>query len=138
MQSCKELGLCKDAELNFPRIDNTSGRLRLAGYYYGDFSGQSPDVPSVYLLYQNGVFLNRHSVDLEDAISDQVQLEYNELKKKYKGDWGVYKIENNIIEIHFWSPSYSCVSAIMLKGEISNDTTFKITSWQESDEKKNH
>lgn len=125
--------LCQDAELGLARTDNSTDSLRLDGYYYGDISGVNPNTAEVRLLYANGVFYNNLSFDLNDAVSGNVVLINNDLRKEYKGDWGVYKITGNSIEIRSWfSRANGCVGRYIEKGVILSDTTFKITSWQSS------
>lgn len=128
-QGCDIIAFCKDAELGSARQNNTSNRLRLAGYYYGDVTELNPTSSEVYLFYQNGVFYNYNSVDIKNAMSGQVQLDNFDLRTKHKSFWGIYKIENDFIEIRYWLPSINgCVKLFVGKGEILNDTTFKLIS----------
>ncbi|RTQ46613.1 hypothetical protein EJV47_21960 [Hymenobacter gummosus] len=131
-QGCSKF-LCSDEELGFARLENNAGALKINGYYYGDITGVNSGNPDVYLFNKNGVFINRRSFNLNDAIAGNVNLEINDLKKKYKGDYGVYRIEGNRLEIQYWtSQSNGCVSTLTEKGTITNDSTLKITSWSSS------
>ncbi len=131
-QSCEKM-TCKDDALALARADNNSGKLRLDGYYYGDISGINAEYPNIYLFYQNGIFSNANSYRLSDAEDGNVTLNFPELKYQYKGDWGVYKIDGNNIEIEFWvSRSCGGVGLLFERGTILNDTTFKITYWRHS------
>jgi hypothetical protein len=132
IQSCKKL-TCKDDNLTIVRTDNNSDKLRLNGYYYGDISGINAEYPNIYLLYQNGIFANANSFGLSDAETGNVLLNSPLLMCKHKGDWGVYKIDGDNIEIEDWvSRSCGGVGIFYEKGIILNDTTFKITYWRRS------
>jgi hypothetical protein len=131
-QSCEKM-TCKDDALTIARVDNNSGKLRLDGYYYGDISGVNAEYPNIYLFYQNGIFSNANSYSLSDAEAGNVTLNFPELKYQHKGDWGVYKIDGNNIEIEYWvSRSCGGVGLLYESGKILNDTTFKITYWRHS------
>lgn len=138
-QNCSNFDGCHDEELGFPRVDNLSNKLKTGGYYYGDLSGVNPDSPNIYVLNQNGVFLNMNSFEQSDALSGNVNLGVSDLQKKHKGFWGIYKIEGVQIEIQSWTPNANgCVSVLTEKGIILNDSTFKITTWEGSKDKKIH
>lgn len=131
-QSCEKL-TCKDDALTITRTNNNSDKLRLDGYYYGDLSGINADHPNVYLFYQNGIFSNANSYNLSDAETGNITLNFPDLKYKHKGDWGVYNIEGNNIEIEYWiSKHCDGVGLFYENGIILNDTTFKITYWRHS------
>lgn len=133
IQSCNKMDDCDDDNFTFSRQENTSDTLRLNGYYFGDISETNPDNPNIYVLNQNGIFLNRNSFSLNDAQSGNVELEVSSQQVQNKGFWGVYKISGRQIEIQSWIPmSNGCVSVLTEKGIITSDTTFKITSWQSS------
>ena len=131
--SCDKSTLCDDDELTINRIINNSNMLNLSGYYYGDISGINSDHPNIYLINQNGIFINANSFSLSDAETGNVTFTYPDLAYQYKGDWGVYKLENNTIEIEYWvSRSCGGVGLLYEKGIILNDSTFKITYWRRS------
>lgn len=131
-QSCEKI-TCKDDALTIERTNNNSVKLRIDGYYYGDISGINAEYPNIYLLYQNGIFSNANSYSLSDAETGNVTFNFPELKYQHKGDWGVYKIDDNDIEIEYWA-SRSCggVGLLYERGTILNDTTFKILYWRHS------
>ncbi|MBW7845753.1 MAG: hypothetical protein H3C45_08955, partial [Bacteroidia bacterium] len=57
--------------------------------------------------------------------------------KKYKSNWGVFKIEGNFIQFERWYPSDPPLKAYVRAGTIINDTTFLITeSYRMQDGKK--
>jgi hypothetical protein len=118
IQSCKKLGLCEDGEFSFTRQPNDLTSLRLDGYYYGDLIGNNQNAPELYLLYQNGIFYNNRSAPIEDVVAGSVQLNNSETRKNHKGDWGIYKLDGNSIEIQSWTPSTSCNATFTQKGEI--------------------
>ncbi len=129
-QSCEKM-TCKDDALTIDRINNDNNLLRLDGYYYGDISGINADYPNIYLFYQNGIFSNANSYNLSDAESGNVTINFPDLKYQHKGDWGVYKIDGDNIEIEYWvSRSCGGVGLLYQIGTVLNDTTFKITYWK--------
>ena len=128
VQSCSKIFKCKDDELTIPRTENNTNKLKLNGYYYGDIFDYNENKPKVYLLYQNGIFYNCEHIKKEDIDASLMILNNNELRSKYKSRWGTYKINGNNIEIEYWLPQANhCVKLSYNKGEILNDTTFKIT-----------
>lgn len=131
--------LCKDAEFDFTRQENNSNLIRLDGYYYGDLAGNNPSTPSIYLLYKDGVSYNGlGSYNLRDIKDNSLVLSIAENKRNSKSGWGIYKIENNLIEIQNWTFSTGCRPIIIETGEILNDTTIKITAWMNSNSDEQH
>jgi hypothetical protein len=127
VQSCSKIFKCKDDELTIPRTENNTNKLKLDGYYYNIYSFDTSSA-EVYLLYQNGIFFNAVSKDLADIKNNTIDLYLPDLAYQYKGFWGTYKIDSNNIEIEYWLPQANhCVKLSYNKGEILNDTTFKIT-----------
>lgn len=132
-QGCDIVNVCKDAKFGFARVENLSDTLRIDGYYYGGLSGRNSNRTNIYVLYRNGVFLNRLSFDLDDAQSGNVDLTLSDLAFENKGFWGVYRLDSTQIEIQSWIPRPNgCVHVFTEKGVILNDSTFEITSWQSS------
>ncbi len=128
LTSCSKLGLCHDAELGFSRQSNISNKIRLDGYFYEDSNGTG--YSKVYLLYQNGVSYNGlSSTRIKDIENNSFAPTVN---KDVKSGWGVYRIEGNHIEFQNWVFSVGCKPVITRKGTILNDTTIKLTSWQNS------
>lgn len=128
--SCQRLGLCKDKEFSFDRIDNTTGKLRLDGYYYSQyFSDSTQDLSLVCFLYENGIYEGNSSGPNEEVREGDVEIDDSFGRNNAKTSWGIYKIEGDEIEIQFWLPTQlSCHAIQVEKGVIENDTTFIITS----------
>jgi len=125
--ACNKITECKDDELTITRTENKTGKIKLNGYYYSVFSFDTSSA-EVYLLYQNGIFFDANSKDLDDIKNNNVDLNLPDLAYQYKGFWGTYKINGNNIEIEYWLPQANhCVKLSYNKGIILNDTTFKIT-----------
>lgn len=137
LQGCKKI--CEDAKSDFPRQENISNMIRLNGYYYGDLTGNNPSTPSIYLIYKDGIcYSGLGSYNISDIEDNSLVLSIIEAKRNSKPGWGIYKIENNFIEIQNWTFSTGCKPIIIQKGEILNDTTIKITSWKNSNSDKQH
>lgn len=138
-QGCRKLGLCEDGEFNFPRQENTSNKIRLNGYYYGDLTGNNPSTPSVYLLYKDGIsYSGLGTYNINEIEDNSLVLSITDDKRNSKSGWGIYKIENNSIEIQNWSFSTGCKPITILEGEILNDTTIRISFWKNSNSDKQH
>ena len=120
--SCKRL-FCKDEKLSLIKQSNTSGLLRLDGYYLNESDPLQRSDKNVFLLFGNGVFKDAHSGS---------EIEINNPKSlDYKRFWGLYTFNSSKIVIEKWE-GRSCggVSVIVYEGEILNDTTFTITHWK--------
>lgn len=131
--SCRKLGLCKDDEFTFSRQENSFNSLRLDGYYLEYLPEKDSNYARVYFFYTNGItYSNLASYKVEDIINDSTGLNITEENRKIKSGWGIYKIENNSIEIQSWAFSLGCKAVLIQKGDILNDTTIKLTSWKNS------
>jgi len=134
--SCEKLGLCKDGEFTFPREEDNSGLLKLSGYYY-NISEEYPNSVKIILLNQNGVIIGSMGGSLEEVQNESIKLTVHENFKNWKSGWGIYRIKNGNIEIQSWQTIQSpCKPIKVEKGEILNDSTFKITSWQDCRKRK--
>jgi len=129
--SCKKLGLCKDQELGFDRVENNLDALRISGYYYGDLIGSNPEFPGIYIFYRNGIFYYDVQRPLEDAQTGEIILHGG--SSSAKTSWGVYRITGNDLEIQSWLPSKSCHEVQVETGVIKNDSTFVITQFYSTD-----
>ena len=128
--SCQKLGLCKDKEFSFDRLDNTTGKLRLDGYYYSQyFNDSTEELSIVCFLYENGIFEGNSSGPTEEVREGDVEIDDSFSRNSAKTGWGIYKIEGDEIEIQTWLPTQlSCHAIQVEKGVIENDSTFIITS----------
>lgn len=131
-QGCNKLGICEDAHLSFDRLENHSNKIRFDGYYYGDFTGKNITA-SIYLFYENGVsYTGLGSHNMTDIENNTLIISIPEDKRISKSGWGIYKIDNNLIEFQNWTFSTGCKPILIQTGEIINDSTIKITSWKNS------
>lgn len=131
ISSCKRI--FEDEELSMKRTDYTGDELRTDGYYY--WKSLNPEENQQYnaemkILYRNGVFITSTRFGftiMEKKENDFKNGEFYSFVKEYKTQWGVYKISNNTICFEGWeynSPGGKITYTE--KGEILNDTTFRI------------
>lgn len=123
--SCKKL--YPDDELSMSRQNYNGNTLRLDGYYSYDWG----DAMNVYFFYFNGVILDGNSFEkqeLEEKELKYVNGEFYDFAKNSKLNWGVFKIESDIIKFEQWYPgSGPAKRAYIREGKVLNDTTFHIT-----------
>ena len=124
--NCGKNILCKDDNLSLPKISFAGNQLKIDGYFYGDID---PKFANIYYLYRNGVFYTSEASDLSDAENGTIKVDVsNNLGKQIKGQWGVFTINGNNIEIERWQSNINgCETTIYEKGNIINDTSFVIT-----------
>lgn len=110
------------------RTKYTGNQLKTDGYYYSDVEGE--DYYNLYVFYCNGVvLLPGVSSNTDEYISGFA----NGFNKKIKDFWGLFLIENNIIQIEYYRPKMiEGMPAYLETGEILNDTTFVITEVKRS------
>lgn len=133
---CRKLGICKDKEFDFARVENLTGHLQLHGYYYGLSTEDTlQESALIYLLFQNGVYYEYGSVNRTDA--EQGNIDFNAFPPYYssKTSWGIYKIEEQIrsgetlIECQSWMPvQFGCHEVATQTGTVQNDSTFTMTA----------
>lgn len=129
MVNCKKSGLFQDDELSLSKQDYTGNQIRIDGYYYFNYSNNSIDYLSTFILYQNGIILYGGSrllselPELEKSYKDGTF--YNNVKS-IKFAWGVYKIEGSKITFEGWYGERP-YRVFGQEGLILNDTTFRIT-----------
>lgn len=124
---CERIGLCKDDELSFGRVDYTGNQLRVNGYYFGDvIKDDKMPLANIYYLYKNGVFLSRLVQDLDKAQLGTISIDTsNSFAKRVKSAWGVFRVNGKIIEFERWEPSMnSCEKTVYERGEVVSDTSF--------------
>ncbi len=110
----------KDDKLNLVQQDFNGNQLRLDGYYFTEKENFEGIIYSRYTLYQNGIirFLGGPNT-LDNIIFSSANS---------KTVWGIFNIENNIIQFERWYPSSGGpLEAYVRAGKILNDTTFHIT-----------
>jgi hypothetical protein len=126
---CRKLNLCKDDELSLARKDLKSDILRIDGCYWGggDTTSSSPYV-YIYYMYSNGVFFTTESSSYYDVLDSNIVIDYtNEFGKTIKAAWGVFQINDSIIEIDQWRPTLrGCTKTMYEKGRILDSNTFVI------------
>ena len=119
---------CKDDELSFGRIDHDMTKLKVhSGYYYGDstLDNGTIGVNALY-LYQNGVWQDIGGIDLGKWFTkDLPQIPQ---AASHVTIWGLFKVESNSITLERWHQlSTGCLTTLVKKGRVLNDTTFVIT-----------
>jgi hypothetical protein len=124
--SCLEGIVCRDDDLSISKNDVNTSQLRIDGYYFEDASDE--DNISIYFFYNNGVFFDALDRPYEEAASNELQIDLeNNLLRRSKSSWGLFRIEGNSIEVEQWrSEINGCETTLFHFGEILNDSTFSI------------
>ena len=131
LMSCGDgIKLCGDEKFSMSREENNTNKLRLDGYYYHS-NNIGKEWAEVCLFYQNGIYTSLYSFDLSEILDDDNKIVIPTLSKEWKSGWGIYKIQNNIIEIEQWMPR-QCggVSVVYNRGNIINDSTFNLNYYK--------
>lgn len=124
LMSCEFFLPCKDQEITIPKIENTSNKLKLNGYYY-DTVVTSSNHSLVYMFYRNSIFYNWNSADMDDSRNGNIFFDSGIID--YKTWWGLYEIKGDSIEIQYWDALYTrCYKVAKQKGVIINDTCFML------------
>lgn len=124
LMSCGKL--CKDMNLSSERSDYIGTELKTSGYFYGNPSNSGS--VRLWYLYNNGVYLDRSSVDVKDAENGTIAAHIIDSPPTgTKRAWGIFRIRGTKIEIESWQPTLSCSKTMLQMGEIINDSTFVIT-----------
>jgi hypothetical protein len=113
-------GKDRDDKLNLIQQDFNGNQLRLDGFYYKEFENTNGGISfDRFTLYQNGIIRYLGSVD---------SLNHNQFfSNNFKGDWGLFEIENDNIKFERWASGGGPFNAYMSEGKILNDSTFHIT-----------
>jgi hypothetical protein len=134
--SCRKLGLCKDDELTITRQANNSSSMKLNGYYYG-ISDEDSAYAQVTIFYRNGLIYRGPSYTIVEIMNNKVDLRaLIDRQREIKSGWGIYKVNNGNIENQSWAFSQGCKPVVVEKWEILNDSTFRITSWKNTNSDK--
>ncbi len=120
--SCRKC-IFPDEELTLSKEPYTGHQLRIDGYYYSEFGS----VYRIYFLYYDGVILSADFLT-ESLVEQEQSSIYESFKSTKKINWGVFNIDNDIIQVEKWYPSSGGGMPVSIhKGEILNDTTFIMT-----------
>jgi hypothetical protein len=106
-----------------------SKKLRLDGYFYELDTARRP-YPTVYILFRNGVLLTPggHSRDSLTFVAESLKSEqFLKRTSTAKWMWGIFRIENDKIEIEKWYPTSGQYDVWRSSGNILNDSTFVLT-----------
>jgi hypothetical protein len=124
--SCKTM--FNDEKLTLQRRNYTENTLRIDGYYY--YFVQESNRTVVHFFYRNGIVLwggTYATVDINEVETEMVKL-YSEIRKM-KDSWGLFLIDNSIIQHEGWVEALNGVSLAIYRrsGYIVNDTTIHFT-----------
>ncbi len=127
--SCKDwfADLFEDEAYTLTRDDYTGHEIRTDGYYY-HYNENRLDLVIVTIFYKNGVVIDgvcgATLLEFEKDFSDGSFYENN---KDYKGNWGIFKVTNNVVMIERVIASGGLRKLAFIDyGEILNDTTIHI------------
>ena len=127
--SCKDwfAYLFEDEAYTLTREDYTGNQIRTDGYYFS-YNYQDSNIVSITIFYRNGVVI--------DGVGGATLLEFEKdfstgifytNKKDYKGNWGIFKVTNNVVMIERVIASGGLRKLSFVDyGEILNDTTIHI------------
>ncbi len=135
ISACSCSKLLEDDMLTLERIPNNSNSLRLDGYYFSEFESDQPRF-SIYFFYENGIALfgdNPYVSEIEEEEERMRSGDYYATIEDRKFKWGVYQIIGDEIKIERWYPSDRPYKTFLERGEIINDTTFRITTFSKPD-----
>ena len=118
--------LYPDEKLTMQREDYKGNELRIDGYYYRQEVTDIYSRTMVMFLYRTGIALscgNFSTIDL-NYVEEEMPNRYN-LLQKHKTGWGIFSINENLIQVEQWveSPSGASVSIYRRSGHIENDAT---------------
>jgi hypothetical protein len=119
-------------ELNMSKTPYTGNELRIDGYYYTTVHSNYSNI-GVGVFYRDGVCMFFHvDIDGKDTIScieNEILLNHSLMRSSWDTPDGVglFQINGQSIKIVVWSEDYHEIETLNYKGEIINDSTFKIT-----------
>jgi len=101
--------------------------IRVDGFYYYQFEDGFIET---FFLFRNGVYYDYGSCQCPDleAVENHMMNEFTiENTPKVQYSWGVFRVENNNVEIERWlTGSGGAYPTKLSKGEIINETTMVI------------
>jgi hypothetical protein len=122
--------LFPDEKLTMQREDYKGNELSIDGYYHRQEVTETNSRTMVMFLYRNGIVLSCGSFSTIDlnCVEEDMPNRYNLLKKNKNG-WGIFSINENLIQIEQWveSPSGANLSIYRRSGYIENDATIHFT-----------
>jgi len=120
----------KIEQLTMQRMDNTTTKLKLNGYYFDNF-GDNDEKVDIIFFYKNGVLLDGMNSSLSDLEATEADFKsgiYADLSANNVTSWGVYKINKNTITTEQWFAGNRCCKTLIRSGTILNDTTFQFNN----------
>lgn len=123
---------CSDALLNMKAGKALDEKLNLKGYYYSNTAYNSPDLLTIYFLYENGVIYYGGSIREKSLIAADNYIRENLLNSSIsspdKISLGVFNIINDLIQFERWEASTGYkANTVTRKGKILNNYSFLIT-----------
>ena len=116
-----------DDKLSIEKRTYKGEELRIDGYYYNNYYNNYYNMIFIYcdgILLYGGATKYSELSKKEERITTESWIKET---KRYKYDWGLFNIDNNIIKFERWYPSSGGpLKAYVRKGIILNDTTFVI------------
>lgn len=118
--SCRR---CKDEELKLTKTQYTGSEIRIDGYYHSTYDSSNKIV--VMVFFSNGTMCSKPTSDttLADIESHFIDGSFYNSCKIRKWVWGLYRINNNSIEIEGWKIQQCSYPAVRFNGVIENDST---------------
>jgi hypothetical protein len=133
LASCKKLGLCRDEELAMNRASVTRPVVfKMNGCYIETppLTFNNIEQSEVMVFFENGVFQSWGTIPIGGIEGSNSILTSTQINDYHSG-WGVYKIDGRALEIEHWdivTPPNRCLGTVLIRGEILNDSTLRITS----------
>jgi hypothetical protein len=114
----------KSETLSLKRVENTSDRIRLDGYY---FRNRDNDV-EIYFLYSNGLIQHMGSFNANSHYANLLMnKEFLRKVGNLRVSWGLYQVHADSITFERWYDGGGFEKiAYARRGVIVNDSTFRI------------
>ncbi|MFA7472316.1 MAG: hypothetical protein WCY86_05395 [Spirosomataceae bacterium] len=131
------LASCVDQKLTLSRNNTGTSPLRLDGFYYSQYLGDSTSY-NIIFLYQDGILFQcgwpseAEFANLEEYFASEIPF-----RKKEKTSWGLYEIQGNSIVLEGWNTSVGGgLPRFRMEGYIPNDTTIILTRYTSYENRK--
>ncbi len=118
---------CNDDELTLERKSYAVGSININGYYIEDKPISEKYIEEIF-LFENGITLGFSDDNSEATRSGSIDVPKTNRSLKSKAAWGVFRVNDSLIELEHWTPSASgCFKTQYERCNVLNDTTLVVT-----------
>ena len=122
-----------DDKHSLQQANYNGNEIQMDGYYYYNYEDSSNSI-LFFILYRNGVVFGPWGIGGSDRDNIVFSKDYTRTSYASRDDWGLFEIEDSLIDIEFYLPvPYGGHPTYLMKGTILNDTTFHMTTGKRSD-----